>query len=42
MKSLKTFTDAFGKNRLNGEEWFIKISDTESHLPDVYEEVVAL
>jgi major vault protein len=42
MKSLKTFINPFGKKRLNGEEWLIKVSDTESHIPDVYEEVVAL
>ena len=42
MKSLRTFTDEFGKKRLNGEEWLIKISDTETHIPGVYEEVVGV
>jgi major vault protein len=42
MRSLRTFTDDFGKKRLNGEEWLIKMSDTETHIPGVYEEVVGV
>ena len=42
MRSLRTFTDDFGKKRLNGEEWLITISDTETHIPGVYEEVVGV
>jgi major vault protein len=39
---LRTFTDNFGKKRLNGEEWLIKMSDTETHIPGVYEEVIGV
>jgi major vault protein len=42
MRSLRTFTDDFGKKRLNGEEWLIKMSDTETHIPGVYEEVAVV
>ena len=42
MRSLKTFVDDFGKKRLNGEEWLITLSDTETHIPGVYEEVVGV
>lgn len=40
IKSLKTFTDEFGKLRKTGEEWLITMKDTEAHIPSVYEEVV--
>ena len=39
MHALKTFKDDFGVVRKNGEEWLIKMSDTETHIPNVYEEV---
>lgn len=39
MRSLRTFKDDFGVIRKNGEEWLIKMSDTETHIPNVYEEV---
>ena len=39
MRSLRTFKDDFGIVRKNGEEWLIKMSDTETHIPNVYEEV---
>jgi major vault protein len=39
MSSLRTFKDDFGVVRKNGEEWLIKMSDTETHIPNVYEEV---
>ena len=40
MRALRTFTDDFKKIRKNGEEWLIKMSDTETHIPNVYEEVL--
>ena len=40
LKALRTFTDAYGKVRKNGEEWLVTSSDAESHIPAVYEEVV--
>lgn len=42
MRSLRTFKDGFGEVRKNGEEWLIKMSDTETHIPGVYEEVVGV
>ncbi|CAG2185673.1 MVP [Mytilus edulis] len=42
MRSLRTFKDDFGVTRKNGEEWLIKMTDTETHIPNVYEEVVGV
>lgn len=42
MRSLKTFKDDFGVVRKNGEEWLITVTDTETHIPNVYEEVVGV
>ena len=39
MRATRTFQDIFGTTRKNGEEWLIKMEDTEAHIPDVYEEV---
>ncbi len=39
MRATRTFTDKLGVKRKNGEEWLIKMEDTEAHIPDVYEEV---
>ena len=42
MRATRTFTDKFGVKRKNGEEWLIKMEDTDAHIPDVYEEVRAI
>jgi len=42
MLALRTFKDDFGIVRKNGEEWLIKMSNTETHIPNVYEEVVGV
>ncbi|KAF6041169.1 MVP [Bugula neritina] len=42
MRCLKSFTDRSNQSRKNGEEWLIKMSDTETYIPDVYEEVVGV
>lgn len=42
MRCLKTFTDDKSQTRKNGEEWLIKMSDCETHIPGVYEEVVGV
>ena len=42
MRAYRTFKDVKGKTRKNGEEWLIKMADTEAHIPDVYEEVRVL
>lgn len=39
MRATRTFTDRNGVTHRNGEEWLIKMEDTEAHIPDVYEEV---
>ena len=39
MRATRTFTDEKKKLRKNGEEWLITFNDTESHIPNVYEEV---
>uniref|UniRef100_A0A8C4PY80 Major vault protein n=1 Tax=Eptatretus burgeri TaxID=7764 RepID=A0A8C4PY80_EPTBU len=39
MRAKRTFRDEDGRLRKNGEEWLITIDDTESHIPDVSEEV---
>ncbi|KAK6967558.1 major vault protein [Biomphalaria glabrata] len=42
MRALRTFKDDFGVVRKNGEEWLITMKDTETHIPNVYEEVVGV
>lgn len=42
VRSLRTFKDDFGIVRKNGEEWLITLKDTETHIPNVYEEVVGV
>ncbi len=39
MRAIRTFTDDFGLVRKNGEEWLIKMTETETHIPGVYEQV---
>ncbi|CAF0946336.1 unnamed protein product [Didymodactylos carnosus] len=40
LRALRTFKDNFGNKRLHGEEWLVYAHDTETYIPDVYEEVV--
>eukprot|EP01121_Diplochlamys_sp_Union-15-3_P020578 TRINITY_DN804_c1_g2_i1.p1 TRINITY_DN804_c1_g2~~TRINITY_DN804_c1_g2_i1.p1 ORF type:complete len:863 (-),score=241.09 TRINITY_DN804_c1_g2_i1:5-2521(-) len=40
LQATKTFTDVFGKERKAGEEWLVTIDDAETHIPDVYENVI--
>lgn len=42
MRATQTFTDRNGVTHRNGEEWLIKMEDTEAHIPDVYEEVAGV
>lgn len=42
LKSTRTYTDNYGKSRRNGDEWLITIEDSDTHIPGVYEEVVAV
>jgi major vault protein len=40
LRATRTFTDVFGKERKAGEEWLVVLKDAETHIPDVYEQVV--
>lgn len=40
LHATKTFVDVFGKKRKAGEEWLVSIRDADTHIPDVYEQVV--
>ncbi|CAF0933467.1 unnamed protein product [Didymodactylos carnosus] len=40
LRALKTFTDDFGQLRKNGDEWLITIEQTETHILNVYEQLV--
>jgi len=40
LKATRTFTDVFGKERKAGEEWLVTSAEAETHIPDVYEQVV--
>lgn len=42
LRATRTFTDKNGVARKTGEEWLVKMEDTETHIPDVYEEVVGV
>ncbi|XP_076369364.1 major vault protein-like [Tachypleus tridentatus] len=37
-----TFCDELGVERRNGQEWLIKMTDTETYIPGVYEQVVGV
>lgn len=34
-----SFTDVFGRARHAGEEWLVKMTDAETYIPDVYEQI---
>jgi len=40
LRSSRTFADVFGVERKAGEEWLVTLNEAETHLADVYEEVV--
>jgi len=40
LRATKTFIDVFGKTRKAGEEWLVTMKECETHIPDVYEQVV--
>ena len=41
LEASRTFTDVFGKERKAGERWLITNKDAATHIPDVYERVLA-
>jgi major vault protein len=40
LRATRTYADAFNKTRKAGDEWLTTIKDTETHIPDVNEQVV--
>ena len=42
LRALKTFTDDFGQQRNNGDEWLVTKEQTETHILNVYEQLVAI
>jgi len=40
LRASRTYTDHKGKQRKAGEEWLVTSEDTETYIPDVYEELV--
>jgi major vault protein len=40
LRATKTFVDVLGNKRKAGEEWLVTLDDAETHIPDVYEELV--
>ncbi|CAF1003423.1 unnamed protein product [Adineta steineri] len=42
LRALKTFTDDFGQTRNNGDEWLVTIEQTETHILNVYEELITI
>lgn len=41
LRAVQTFTDELNNERKVGEEWLVSHKQKETHIPDVYEEVVA-
>jgi len=40
LRATRTFNDVFKKERKAGEEWLVTFGDAETHIPDIYEQVV--
>lgn len=40
LRARRTFSDIFGQERKAGDEWLVTLADAETHIPDVFEEVV--
>lgn len=40
LRARRTFTDVRGHERKAGDEWLVTFTDAETHIPDVYEDVV--
>lgn len=41
LRALKSYTDIYGESREAGEEWLITIKNNDTHIPDIYEEIIA-
>jgi len=42
LRAIRSHVDEYNKKRLNGEEWLITFNVSETHIPNVYEEVVGI
>jgi major vault protein len=42
LRALKTFKDDFGQTRNNGDEWLVTAEQTETHILNVYEQLVTI
>ncbi|CAF5149444.1 unnamed protein product, partial [Rotaria sp. Silwood1] len=42
LRALKTFIDDFGQTRNNGDEWLVTKEQTETHILNVYEQLVTI
>jgi len=40
VRALRTFTDVYKKERKAGEEWLITSAHSDTHIPDVYEQII--
>jgi major vault protein len=40
LRATRTFDDVFGVTRKAGEEWIVTLDQAETHIPDIYEQVV--
>jgi major vault protein len=40
LRATRTFVDVFKKERKAGEEWLVNFQEAETHMPDVYEQVI--
>ena len=40
IRATRAFTDVFGKLRKAGEEWLVTVAETDTYIPDIFEEVV--
>jgi len=40
LRATRSFVDVFGKTRKAGEEWLVTLQEADTHIPDVYEQVV--
>ncbi|CUG92246.1 major vault protein, putative [Bodo saltans] len=41
VEALRSFTDIFGKKRRAGEQWLVTNKSAATHIPDVYEKILA-
>jgi major vault protein len=42
LRATNTYVDCFNRNRKAGDEWLVTLAECETHIPDVYEQVVGV